>query len=106
MNWAIQRFNSTAIWHRTWSAADCDPFTARHTPAKCGTDRVSSFNDLDLQLSYSAPWKGTLSLGVRNLFNLDPPASQFKAAGTDTTGRYGVYPMDGRVPYVSYTQRF
>jgi len=111
VNWAIQRFNSTAIWHRTWSTADCDPFTARDKPAKCGTDRVSSFNDLDLQLGYNAPWKGTFNIGVRNLFNLDPPASQFKAAGTDTTGRYGVYqtgvyPMDGRVPYVSYTQRF
>jgi len=111
VNWTLQRFTSTAVWHRTWSTPDCDFATHQDSIGSCGTDRVNSFNDVDLQLTYAAPWKGTFKVGVRNLFNLDPPASQFSAASTDTTGRYtsyteGLYPIEGRTPYLAYTQRF
>ncbi len=111
INWSLKQFSSTAVWHRTWSTADCDYATAKDSPSSCGTDRINSFNDVDLQLSYAAPWKGVFTVGVRNLFNLDPPASSFEAASTDTTGRYGayttgLYPIDGRVPYLRYTQTF
>ncbi len=112
VNWAFQRFTSTAVWHRTWSTPDCDFATHQDSIGSCGTDRVNSFNDVDLQLTYAAFWKGTFQIGVRNLFNLDPPAEQRSAPpapippGVMPAMTQGLYPIEGRTPYLGYTQKF
>jgi iron complex outermembrane receptor protein len=66
--------------------------------------RLPSWTTHDLQASWNTPWNGTLSLGVQNLTDKDPPLDPF-----DPTGRgydMSLYDGYGRVPYLRYTQRF
>ncbi|MFA5941754.1 MAG: TonB-dependent receptor [Sinimarinibacterium sp.] len=60
----------------------------------------------DFQLSYAAPWNGTITLGAINAFGKEPDA---RSAGADPNGRdfnYYLYDQYGMQPYVRYTQRF
>lgn len=60
----------------------------------------------DFQVSYSAPWNGTLTAGVINAFGKEPDS---RSAGADPDGRsfnYYLYDQYGAQPYVRYTQRF
>ena len=63
-----------------------------------------SYVQHDLLAVWYAPWNGELQLGVRNITNrllpLDP------VAGYDDAVDLPLYPVDGRVPFVRYTQRF
>lgn len=65
-----------------------------------------AFNDL--QVRWTAPWKGTISLGVNNLF--DKKAPLFYTASSNTIGNSGfVYNPSydyGRFVYLRYHQKF
>ena len=47
-------------------------FNSSYTSAS-PTNKVGSNTFHDLQLRYSLPWDGTVSLGVNNVFDKDPP---------------------------------
>lgn len=74
-----------------------------------GTTRgghTPSYTTHDFQVSYSAPWNGTLSLGVINAFGKEPDQ---RSASGDPNGRafnYYLYDQYGQQPYIRYTQRF
>jgi len=56
----------------------------------------------DLRVRYNAPWNGTLSLGVNNVFEKEPPVSgQAFANSFDPQ-----YDTPGRYYYMEYRQRF
>lgn len=66
--------------------------------------RLPSWTTHDLQASWTAPWKGKLTLGVKNVLNKDPVTDPI-----DPTGRgfdFNLYDGYGRVPYFRYTQSF
>ncbi len=56
----------------------------------------------DVQVSWEAPWNGTLTVGADNVFDRDPLLDPYGGRGyvTELSDPYG------RVPYVRYTQRF
>lgn len=57
----------------------------------------------DLQVSYKAPWKGTVAIGANNVFN-HSGSLQYSAPNSDYA-YYGAFDI-GRFIYVKYTQRF
>jgi len=63
-----------------------------------------SFVQHDLLAVWNAPWNAEVQVGVRNLANrllpLDP------VAGYDEDVDLPLYPLEGRTPFVRYTQRF
>jgi iron complex outermembrane receptor protein len=67
-------------------------------------NRIASVTYVDLEAGWSAPWKGRLSLGVRNAFNRDPPVSY--SASELSTNFIPDYDLPGRWWYVSYRQAF
>ena len=56
----------------------------------------------DLQGSVTAPWNGKVTLGVRNLFDRDPPFSSDAFANSFDSQ----YRTPGRFIYMSYEQKF
>ncbi len=78
--------------------------TVTSTGARSG--HTPTFVSHDFQLSYSAPWNGTITAGVINAFGKEPDA---RSAGADPNGRsfnYYLYDQYGAQPYIRYTQRF
>jgi iron complex outermembrane receptor protein len=57
----------------------------------------------DVQLSYNAPWNGTITLGARNLTDKDPV---YDAGYAPTNFNSYLYNGYGRQLYVRYTQNF
>ncbi len=65
-----------------------------------------SYTTHDFQLTYSAPWNGTLSLGVINAFGKEPDPRSAAADPNARAFNYYLYDQYGAQPYVRYTQRF
>jgi iron complex outermembrane receptor protein len=66
--------------------------------------RIPSWVTWDLQGTWSTPWNGKLSVGVRNLADKDPPLDN-----TILTSPFYLnsqYDWYGRVPYARYEQKF
>ena len=66
------------------------------------TSQVSSWTTLDAQVSWATPWKGKVTLGVRNLADRDPPLNNVIFQHPFYVNSQ--YDFLGRVPYVRYTQ--
>jgi iron complex outermembrane recepter protein len=72
------------------------------------TERATPQNELsptlyfDTQAGWKTPWDSTLSVGVRNLFDKEPPLAYSAFANTYDPA----YRIPGRYLYASYTQRF
>ena len=58
----------------------------------------------DIQGTYNTPWNGTVTVGVRNMFDKDPPLTNDVLASPFYAN--SLYNWLGRVPYVKYEQRF
>ncbi|HEL3179127.1 TPA: TonB-dependent receptor [Stenotrophomonas maltophilia] len=67
------------------------------------TNKVGSNTFHDLQVRYSLPWDGTVSLGVNNVFNHQGPTMYSQPNSSFTY--YGGFDI-GRFMYMKYQQRF
>ncbi|MBS0432331.1 MAG: TonB-dependent receptor, partial [Proteobacteria bacterium] len=65
-------------------------------------NRVGAVTYVDLQASWTAPWKGAFTLGVRNALDRNPPVSYSAAANSF----FPDYDLPGRFFYASYRQKF
>jgi iron complex outermembrane receptor protein len=67
-------------------------------------NEVGSHTQYHIQYQWATPWDGDVVLGVRNITDEDPELSPTSA----TTRPYNIdlYNPDGRVPYITYRQRF
>lgn len=107
LGWAWQDFDaSVAVNHIDSFKACTAPQAGAAEAAVCSTrPEVDSFTTADVQASWSAPWNGILTVGVRNVTNEEAPQSA--VFGSD---RYSIYMhSDGyymRVPYIRYKQNF
>lgn len=69
-----------------------------------GDTRLPSWITHDLQASWSAPWNGKITLGVRNVGNKLPPFNDsLYAFPYYDNSLYNIY---GRTPYLRYEQNF
>jgi iron complex outermembrane receptor protein len=67
------------------------------------TNRVGSSTWHDLQVRWTAPWNGTISVGANNVFNKQPPIMY--TAPNSQYSYYGGFDI-GRFYYLRYTQKF
>jgi iron complex outermembrane receptor protein len=66
--------------------------------------RSPSWARWDVQGSWSAPWNGKVTLGIRNIADRDPPLdNEILSSPFYANSQYDWY---GRVPYVRYEQKF
>jgi len=67
-------------------------------------EKVSSWTTHDIQYVYDVTANGRVLVGVQNVTDEDPPLDPYN----DTAQPFNseIYSMDGRVPYVTYRQRF
>ena len=92
-----------AEWDRgphtlTWITRYIDGYT------NSNDDKIGAFTTHDVQYTYDVTSNGRVAVGVRNIGNEDPPLDPYN----DTSQPFNseIYDMDGRVPYLSYRQRF
>jgi iron complex outermembrane receptor protein len=76
--------------------------SVRATPSAQPQNTLGSRWYFDLQGTWTAPWKGVVTAGIRNLFDKDPPVCFSCFANNYETN----YRTPGRFYYVSYKQRF
>ena len=69
-------------------------------PATGTTPKVDSYAHHNLMYSFEAPWDATISVGVNNLTDEDPPLDRNLAYSVE------MYPLVSRAYLFSYTQRF
>jgi iron complex outermembrane receptor protein len=73
-----------------------------------GTETAAPENELpvtvyfDTQAGWNTPWDSTVSVGVRNIFDKEPPLAYSAFSNTYDPS----YRIPGRYLYASYTQRF
>ncbi|MBS0212292.1 MAG: TonB-dependent receptor [Proteobacteria bacterium] len=67
------------------------------------TNRIGATTYFDLEGHWDAPWKGRLTLGVRNAFDRDPPHAW---STTGSSSFLPEYDVPGRFWYLGYRQSF
>ncbi len=76
--------------------------TVRATPGPSPRNSLGGTTYTHLQGSWKSPWDATVTLGVRNLFEKDPPFSSDAFANSYDAQ----YLIPGRFFYMNYIQRF
>jgi len=95
-------------WRNTWSISDfsfaaiVNYIDSQSTAASNTQDGVESWTTVDLQANWYAPWDGTITLGVDNVFDEDPPLDPGYGDGFN----FDLYDGYGAVYYARYTQTF
>ena len=121
VNWRLQDFGATwAMRYRSRVEEDCsgavEPDTqcsnlngifnqdglALNGLEQIPTNQLGGTTYHDLQLRWNTPWDGTISGGVKNVFDKDPPISIFVANNSFDPA----YDLPGRFYYLSYSQNF
>jgi iron complex outermembrane receptor protein len=116
LTWALRDFGATwrlryygSLRDECYTQYECNQpdYTSPSWPFGTGANRkgATSFNDLNAH--WNAPWNGTVTAGVNNIFNKQP-ASLYSAKDLGLNGAVGLDPgLDiDRYWYVSYEQRF
>ncbi len=86
-----------------WGAVINTNYIGKHSNGTAATS-VPAHTTYDLQASYSAPWKGRLTVGVRNVTNEMPPLNaSLWGFPYYSNSLYNIY---GRTPYFRYEQSF
>ena len=107
-----------ASWSLTWAYGDFDVgytgyWISDVAAGTTGSDpegtieltgKIPSYVQHNAQVSWFAPWNGEIRVGVRNIADRGPSLNSFTQ--DLSRGNQSLYPVEGRVPYFSYTQRF
>ncbi|MET0332139.1 MAG: TonB-dependent receptor [Dyella sp.] len=111
-NWSLGSWN--AQWRVRYQSAlseDCDFDSQCNRPNyvnSSGTieplNRVGAIVYNDAQVGYDFPWKGSLSIGVNNIFARNPPILYTTSADSSFDANY--YDLPGRFWFLDYRQRF
>ncbi|MBV2128125.1 TonB-dependent receptor plug domain-containing protein [Arsukibacterium indicum] len=67
---------------------------------------IGTWTTHDLQLTYSAPWNGKISIGAQNAFEKIPQFGTSVAARGSRDYNFNLYNAFGRITYIRYTQSF
>lgn len=109
-NWALQPFTATwAVRYISALTEQCGDATGLATCSNSaqGTNKLASVVYNDFQASYTLPTvlklKSTLSLGVNNIFNVDPPVCVSCSLNGYDASNYDIY---GRFAYIEATIKF
>lgn len=116
LTWALGDFGATwrtryfgSLRDECFTAAECNQpnYTSPSWPFGIGANRKGALAFNDLNAHWNAPWNGTVTLGVNNLFNKKPSAL-YSAKDLSYNGAVGLDPeLDiDRYWYASYEQKF
>jgi len=105
--WGLRYYG--AVLDECWSATQhCNMpnYTSVNWGYGPGADRIGAMVFNDLQGRYQLPWKGQVSVGIRDLFNKHPPI-EFLAQGAYNSSSSIDPVLDlGRYFYIQYNQQF
>lgn len=113
-NWSYEDFRATIAYYYTGEAKGVDLFEYTDVNGddveSMETDTLDPYQTINLTLSYSAPWKGKFTAGVRNLTDEMPPLydvrndkhNDWPFYEDDNSG----YSAKGRSYFVGYSQKF
>lgn len=90
--------------HSTFSNAGRDCLNDSESSACALPGDLPSFLTHDVQVSYHAPWNGTITLGVQNVSDKGPVLDPLHPSGRGYS--FALYDSYGRVPYLRYQQSF
>lgn len=105
LGWNYEDYSANLVTRYIHKFRDCGPLDVQNGSPRCNSN-VSSFTTFDGQLGWATPWDGDIALGVRNLFNRQPPIASFRRGNTDSGVDYQLHSFEGRVPFLRYTQSF
>ena len=91
-NWTFGDFN--AAWNINYIGDQTNNTTVAST--------IGGYATNDLQLSWNAPWNGTISIGATNIGNRYPPLKPYDGRPFN----FYLYDSYGRTTYFRYTQTF
>lgn len=95
-------------WTNQWSIGDfsfgaiVNYIDGQSTALAANQDSVDSWTTLDLQANWFAPWNGTITLGIDNVTDEDPPLDPGYGDGFN----FDLYDGYGAVYYARYLQTF
>ncbi len=81
----------------------CDPNANGPEATPAEVNNMGSVTYHDFQVGWNTPWNAHIAGGVRNAFDKQPPPS-FNSFANSTLQGYDI--ADGRLWYVSYSQKF
>ena len=97
------RAQLTLAWERgDFGTAVIANYIGAHSDGTPNTS-IPSWTTVDAQASFSLPWNGKITLGMRNVGNKLPPFSKVYGSPFYDNSLYNIY---GRVPYMRYEQNF
>lgn len=103
-SWNIRYFSGTAetCTFNTSGGPECnDPEYVDPVNGATPMNRMGATTYHDIQVRYQAPWNGTISLGVNNLFNKNAPIF-YTSGQLNNDSSYD----SGRFLYLRYNQKF
>lgn len=115
LNWQMEDFSATLAYYYTGEAKGTDTFTLIDADGDeyeedDYTDTLDAYQTLNLTLSYSAPWDGKFTAGVKNLTDEMPPLYDER---NDEHNSWPFYEEDnssysavGRSVFFGYSQKF
>lgn len=115
LNWNMEDFSATLAYYYTGEAKGTDTFTLIDADGEeyeedNYTDTLDAYQTLNLTLSYSAPWDGKFTAGVKNLTDEMPPLYDER---NDEHNSWPFYEEDnssysavGRSVFFGYSQKF
>ncbi|ACJ30520.1 Outer membrane receptor protein [Shewanella piezotolerans WP3] len=115
INWKMEDFSATLAYYYTGEAKGTDTFTLIDADGEeyeedDYTDTLGAYQTLNLTLSYSAPWDGKFTAGVKNLTDEMPPLYDER---NDEHNSWPFYEEDnssysavGRSVFFGYSQKF
>lgn len=109
ISWDWEQWNAAVGANFISKVRDCDASVvgdAEQDDGYCESHDMPSYLTFDLQAGWSAPWNGKITLGVRNLLDRQPPIAQSTVSSSTSGAFYRLYDIDGRVPFLRYSQSF
>jgi len=105
LDWTLDRFNARLALNYISKVSDCDaPDRYARRPA-CNND-FEDYRTIDVQFGYDTPWRQSITLGVRNLFNEAPQVSRYVQSAALPGVFLALHDSEQRVLYLRLTQRF
>ena len=113
IDWSLKEWGATwqmryygAFRDECWDETECNQpnYQSPNWAYGVGANRKGASVYHDVQLRYSLPWNGTVSFGVRNLFDKTPTITYL--VNTSSTAKLDPTLDIDRYFYLQYTQKF
>ena len=114
LSWSYEDFRATITYYYTGEAVGTDLFEYENADGEdvesIETDTLDAYQTINITLSYSAPWDGKFTAGVKNLTDEMPPLYDIRNDEHNDWPYYqdnnSSYSAKGRSLFLGYSQKF